>query len=47
MTMRVRAPATTANVGPGFACVGIALEQSGSVVPCDVDLRAVERAVLA
>jgi homoserine kinase len=26
MTLRVRAPATTANVGPGFDCVGIALE---------------------
>jgi homoserine kinase len=26
MTIRVRAPATTANVGPGFDCVGIALD---------------------
>ena len=26
MTLRVRAPATTANVGPGFDCVGIALD---------------------
>ena len=26
MTIRVRAPATTANVGPGFDCAGIALE---------------------
>jgi homoserine kinase len=26
VTIRVRAPATTANVGPGFDCVGIALD---------------------
>lgn len=26
MTIRVRAPATTANVGPGFDCAGIALD---------------------
>jgi homoserine kinase len=26
MTIRVQAPATTANVGPGFDCVGIALD---------------------
>jgi homoserine kinase len=42
VTFRVKAPATTANVGPGFDCAGIALELWNEVTVSDGDGKADE-----